>query len=446
MAPIRTIRGGKPALVALMLAMALGLVACQPSQTPSTTARPTAPADFSGHLTLGHFFTGDDADAVQATVDSFESLYTNVTVSVIPGLDDDELRSAITAGRNMDVAITYSSDQIGPLCSSGTFNDLTPYIQADNIDMGQIPSIVASYTQFGGSQCALPMLTDATGLYYNKALFDAAGIAGPPKTLDELAADAKALTTHNKDGSIKTLGFMPLVGYYETNQSNLAAMAGAKWLNSDGTSAIGSDTAWTMILQWQKKLIDDLGGFKALDNWMALAGDEFSPQNDFETGRLAMQFDGDWRVSMIADEAPSLTYGTSPLPTASPDFYGGGVIDGNIIGIPKGSTDPALAWELVKYLALNTDTQVQLANQLNSLPTINSAATSLSLEVSPQYQVFLDVLRNAHSVTEPRTTSGTQYADIMATFMQNWQSGLVSNLADGLADVDQEINSALSQG
>ena len=33
-----------------------------------------------------------------------------------------------------------------------------------------------SYTSFEGKQCALPMLTDAYGLYYNTDMFAEAGI------------------------------------------------------------------------------------------------------------------------------------------------------------------------------------------------------------------------------------------------------------------------------
>jgi len=436
------------ALVGLFVAAALALSACTPGQTPSATApHMSSPADYQGNITLWHFFTDKDADAVQRAVDAFISVYPQVSVTVKVAQDDDAMRAAIADGQNIDVVISYSSDQIGPLCSTGALRDLAPFIQDDSLDMNQIPSVVQSYTQFAGSQCALPMLTDATGLFYNKTLLQRAGINNPPKNLDELAADAKALTTHNKDGSIKTLGFMPLVGYYETNQSNLAAMAGAKWLNNDNTaSAVGTDPAWAAILRWQNQLIEDLGGFKALDKWMAGAGDEFSPDNDFETGRLAMQIDGDYRLSMIQNDTPDLDYGTAPLPTTTPDLYGTGVIDGNIIGIPKGSLNPQLAWQLVKYLAMDTNTQLQLSDALHSLPTTNDALAKQSLTASPQYQTFLNVLGNPNAVTEPRTVIGTSYADIMAVFIQGWQSGSQTNLAAGLADVDQQINQRLASG
>src|SRR3712207_8131013 len=47
------------------------------------------------------------------------------------------------------------------------------------------PKPLLEYTQFEGKRCALPILNDAYGLYYNKDMFKAKGIAGPPKTLTE---------------------------------------------------------------------------------------------------------------------------------------------------------------------------------------------------------------------------------------------------------------------
>jgi len=402
----------------------------------------------SNGLTVWHFFTDREADVIQSAIDGFTTANPDIKVTVQAGQDDDKMRQAIAANQAIDVGISYSSDQIGPLCSTGAFIDLGPYIQKDNIDLSQIPDVVRSYTAFNGVQCALPMLADVTGLYYNKDMLAAAGISGPPKSLDELAADAVALTTYNPDGSIDQLGFNPLTSYYETNASNYAIMAGAKWLNpGNTTSAIGSDPNWTTLLNWQQNLINALGGYQKLADWSAASGDEFSDQMDFEIGRVAMVIDGEWRTAFIAsdsDQSKALNYGTAPLPVLNPSDYGAGLIDGNLIGIPKGSKNPDQAWELVKYLALDTDAQVAMGNGLKNVPTIESAVTSPNLEKDANYQTFLDAFVNPKSGTEPRTIVGTEYLDLMATFIQSWESGDVTDLASGLADVDQQINSAIA--
>src|SRR5947207_344932 len=78
-----------------------------------------------------------------------------------------------------------------------------------------------------------PFTARAYGLYYNQALLPKAGITAPPKTVDELAADAKKLTTRNHDGSLKVVGFDPLMGWYENAPVHWGPMWGATWMNGD---------------------------------------------------------------------------------------------------------------------------------------------------------------------------------------------------------------------
>ena len=73
----------------------------------------------------------------------------------------------------------------GIYCHLGGWIDLEPYLKRDKIDMNQFPSATRYYTQYQGKRCALPLLADVYGFYYNKALFAAAGLKGPPKTLAE---------------------------------------------------------------------------------------------------------------------------------------------------------------------------------------------------------------------------------------------------------------------
>jgi len=69
-----------------------------------------------------------------------------------------------------------------------------PVPEEDKIDLSQFPKTSLYYTQYKGKRCALPLLADSYGLYYNKAMFAKAGIKRPPRTMTELTADAKKLT------------------------------------------------------------------------------------------------------------------------------------------------------------------------------------------------------------------------------------------------------------
>lgn len=409
------------------------------------TAAASAPTTVSGTVEFWHFFTDREAATIQSVVDDFEKANPGVKVDVKSGQDDQKMRQAISAGEAIDVGMSYSTDQVGPLCSSGDFADLSSFIARDKVDLTQIPDTVLGYTSYKGVRCTMPALADVYGLYYNKDLLAAAGYTAPPKTLDELSDMAVKLTTYNADGSIKQLGFMPLLGYYENAEAHWAPAADAKWLNHDGTSAIGSSPGWNAILEWQKDLIDRLGGYKKLAAFQAALGQEFSAENDFQTGKVAMNVDGEYRTAFIADQAPKLNYGTAPMPSAKgyEDSYGAGYITGNIMGIGKGAKNPEAAWALIKYLTMNKDAQVKLANGIKNAPTLHDAIVSPDLQVSPQFKTFLDIFENPKSSTTPPSGIGAEYQTIFGTHTAKWQQGDVTDLPGMLKTVDGEIDAAV---
>lgn len=427
----------------IAIAAATTLAAC--SGPSAQDISPTAPAHLEGTVSLWHFFSDREADVIQSVVDDFEAANPDVTVEVHSGQDDEKLQKAISAGNNVDVGISYSTDIVGAFCSSGAFRDLGPYIERDGVDIGQFSETTASYTQFEGTRCALPVLADAYGLYVNDDLLAEAGYDHAPQTMEELEEMALAMTTYNTDGSIDVLGFNPLMGYYENTPTNWAMTVGATWLKADGTSNISSDPGWAEILEWQKDFVDAIG-YDKLQAYSAGMGQEFSADNAFQTGKLAMNFDGEYRTAFIADQAPDLNYSTAPIPTlaAHSDSYGGGYVTGNIGGIAKNSKNPELAWALLEYLTTDTGAVVKLSNGLKNAPTIASALESPDLEVSPQFQTFLDIMQNPNSKTTPPSKVGAGYQQAMGDYWQKYQQGDGGDLADGLTGVDKAINDSLA--
>ncbi|MBU4213484.1 MAG: extracellular solute-binding protein, partial [Actinobacteria bacterium] len=301
---MRSVRRHRHALPAAAgVAAALVLAGCSSSGgTSSDAIASAAPTHLTGTVSLWHFFTDREADVVQQAVDEFEAANPDVTVDVHSGQDDEKLQKAISAGDTVDVGISYSTDIVGNFCSTGAFRDLTPYIERDGVDLTQFSDTVRSYTEYQGTRCTMPLLQDVYGLYYNKALLAAAGYTEAPKTLSELEAMADTLTTFNDDGSIATLGFNPLQGWYENAASHYGPAAGASWLKDDGTSAIGTDPAWTELIEWQNAYVQKIG-YDKLKAFSAASGQEFSADNDFQTGRVAMNLDGEYRTAFIADQA-----------------------------------------------------------------------------------------------------------------------------------------------
>jgi multiple sugar transport system substrate-binding protein len=260
----------------------------------------------------------------------------------------------------------------------------------------------------------------------------------------ELTADAKKLTKLNPDGSIKTLGLDPLIGFYENVPERWVTSWGAQWLDGSNHSELARQPGWAQWLRWQKQLVDWIG-YKKLVRFQAGLGDEFSASNAFEAGKLAMNLDGEWRVAFIQAEHPSLDYGTAPMPVASPRLYGSGYINGTIIGIPKNGKHESEAWDLVRYLTTNTHALAELSNGLRNVPSTQASLTSKELTPDRHFATFLRIFGNPHSSTSPITAAGVSYTNAVQSFATKWQAGKVKNLSSGLSKLDAQLDAMVKQ-
>jgi multiple sugar transport system substrate-binding protein len=419
------------------------------SSGASKSSGGSAPAAYDGKpvtISFWNPFTDRQLAVMNSVIAGFHKLYPNITVKSRGAVTDDNIVAAIRSGSPPDLTMSQSSDNLGQYCGSGAWINLGPYIARDHVDLGVMPSAVLDYTQFNGDRCALPDLADAYGLYYNKAMFAKAGITSPPKTFAELTQDAKKLTVFNPDGSIKVAGFVPTSSFYENAAAHYAPLWNAHW-DENGQSSLATDPHWAAYLRWEKQLIDFYGASK-LTRFLAGAGNEFSASNDFETGRIAMNLDGEWRVQFINTDHAKIQYGTAPAPVdpSQQNLYGGGYTTGNVLGIPKGAAHPAAAWLLAKYLAFNNSAIVHFADGLGNVPTITSALSNPTLVHIPLFNTFLKIFANPNTATDPITAIGSANQEMVQSFQTKWEDGSIptSGLASALKGVDSQIKAQVA--
>ena len=424
--------------VILLASLVLGTTASARVDAPAATSATT--------LTVWVGWSARELSEFKKVAAEYDRKNAAVEVKVVGGINDDKIIAALRGGNAPDVVSSFTSSNVGIYCPSGGWIDLAPYMKKDGIKTSLFPASTMYYTQYQGKRCALPLLADVYGFYYNKAIFKAAGIKGPPKTLGELTAIAKKLTTKNADGSLKVVGYNPFFGFYQNTAGAYQPSANAKWFDGQGKSSLSRDAQWSKLLRWQKSLID-FYGHKNLVKWNAGAGDEFSASHAFETGKLAMMMDGEWRVAFIAAEHPELQYGTAPMPVESSQLsrYGSGYINGTIIGIPKSAKNKDASWAFVKYMTTNSHALAQFSNGIRNVPSTTAAAKSKELKPDANFATFTRIFANPNSQTTPITSAGSAYLDTFANFLAKWQSGKVSNLQKGLQDVDKQIDAKLKQ-
>ena len=312
----------------------------------------------------------------------------------------------------------------------------------DNVDLNKIPSTVRSYTEFHGKRCAMPFLADAYGLYYNKDMFAEGRHRAPPKTLGELTEDAKKLTVrkrrrHHREGRLPAAVRL------------LRELAGAP--GPGGRREVAHRRRQVRdrhrpgleeLLTWQKDLVDWYG-YKNLEKFRAGLGDEFSADNAFQKGQVAMNVDGEYRIAFLKDQAPEAQVrhradaGRRPQATATAPATSPATSS----GISKNAKNPEAAWALIKYLTTDTDAIVKLANGIKNVPTTTdalAAARTCRSTRSSRCSSTSSTTRASRPRRRARPARRTRRRS--ASSCVSWQSGSVKDLDAGLADVDKQIN------
>src|SRR3954451_17838265 len=428
-------------------ALALAVAGCGGGGGSKPSAQ-TSSARSGGPVTLKVWvgWSQRELSVFKGVVADYHKLHPNVTLDVTGGINDNKIVAAIRAGSAPDVVSSFNSYNVGVYCGTGGWIDLDPFLKKSGISTSDFPAATNYYTQYGGKKCALPLLSDTYGLYYNKDLFNKAGISSPPKTMSELLADAKKLTVKTPDGSLKQVGIDPFIGFYENVPERWIQSYGGKYIDGQGKAILSKQPVWTQWLQWQKALVD-FYGYKNLVRFQAGLGDEFSPSNAFEVGKVAMNLDGEWRVAFIQDEHPKLDYATAPMPVddAHPELYGSGYINGTIVGIPRNGKHTADAWDLVKWLTTDTSALAKLSNGLRNVPSTTKSTTSPELTADEHFAPFLKIFAHPKSGTSPIMASGVSYTNLVQSFATKWQGGAYSDLQSSLIDLDKQLDAQVAQ-
>ncbi|WP_136055957.1 extracellular solute-binding protein [Microbacterium sp. K24] len=433
----------RPAALAAIAVAALALTACGTGSGPADGGEGGPDDKTPITLSLWSFFTDREEGVIDARLDAFEEKYPWITVDHTGGQNDDTLLQAVRGNTAPDVALSGNSEAVASYCSTGVFQNLEDRIAKSDADIDSILSSTQAYTSYDDERCALPVMADVYGLYFNQDMLDAAGVE-VPTTWDELTEAAKKLTVRNADGSIQVAGFVPLLDFQENNVATFTPGWDLTWYDDEGKAAMASDPQWAEMLEWQKELIDWYG-YDDLQAYVAGLGAEFSAENPLHTGRLAMAVDGEWRVAFIDDQAPDLNYGTAPIPTVDEASYGGGTISGTTVGIPRGSKHSDAAWLLAEYLATDTDNLVDLTLELRNVPTTTAALEDESIRTIDQFNVMLDIAGNENTRSIPGTPAGAAPRELIGQWLQGWQAGDEKDLEAGLAGVAKQIDSQISQ-
>jgi len=382
-------------LFSLILVAGLLLAACgggaatqEPGPADEASSGVVAPVE----ITYMMWGAPEELEVWQQVVDDFQAANPGVKVKVEVSDWDSywtKLNTLVAGGSPPDI---FAMD--APLYldwqSRGALLNLKPYIdQSPGFLDGFYPQTLKAY-QLADGYYGLPRDFQTVVVFYNKEMFDAAGVAypSPDWTYDDLRETAKKLTVdQDGDGKTDQYGFYADLWDMELFWSEAIWAFGGEIVNAEHTQTLigepNARPAWELI----DAMVKD-GSIPS----PATAGEYGDDM--FQAKVAAMTPIGHWAVPGYV--GAGILMGVAPMPVGP----GGRATSVNSAGfvLSKDSKNPDAAWEFVQF-ALSEAGQKRLAELGFAIPVLQSVANGPSFLDQPgdlDQKLFLDALEYAH--------------------------------------------------
>lgn len=376
---------------------------------------------------------GDDAVHLQSLFDRF-SQSSGIPVRVTTRVSSDDLLEALMGDAQPDLVILSSSDLVASYDEQGLVEPLDRWIEATGIDLEEFyPAPLEQCKGLDGAHLCLPWGCDIDALYWNKDLFEAAGLdpERPPQTMEEMVEYADKLTIRDEKGELSQVGFIP--DFSRSHAELYVRMFGGAFYGDDGAGLEVNSQAMIEAFAWQQQFYRSYGP-EELKDFVAsftpymssrhpmYAGRRMScqqchrsapiqnkriPDAGFHEGRIAMMVNGQWQAGLnaLSGEASQGNYGVAPFPPPSghQERANTAVVHGPVVLIPEGATDKEAAANLLAWM-MSPEILVEAAYANSLLPTSLTSAQDPRFPQISNYEVFMDLMAHPnakHTVTTP---------------------------------------------
>lgn len=391
--------------VLLCLVMVLSMAACR--------GKKDASGDGPVSIRLATFQVGVNSSApwFSSVIEAFNQEYDGkikLEIEEIPGDQAyvDKMKTYISMKDMPDLVFTGGYNLMDDALAANAIVDLTPYFEADQEFASRFFDDDIAYNSRDGKIYAMPVERQPVTYFYNKALFEKAGITAPAATWDEFMQQLEKL---------KTAGITPVS--MDTLDS---AWLSSLWLNSMVGTLSPESNAW--MNQAMPKDYNSPDFIKAADmiqkmllNYTtkdALGGKYENGANNFLNGNTAMIANGPWMISDFQAKGDDFVanIGTALYPE-------GGIFSGSMPGYLVGSKDKAHADAAVEFLKFisNEDMQGKMAEMYSAIPANKNV--EISQEVIDQNPLLGEIIKLQSEATT-----------VYGNYQSLWYSNVVTEL------------------
>ena len=387
-------------------------------------------------ISFWHSMGGVNGQAIDTLVKKFndENEYGITVKAQYQGEYDDslnKLKSAQIGNMGADLVQVY---EIGSrfMIESGWITPMQQMIDADSYDLSQIEPNLAAYYTIDNQLYSMPFNSSTPIMYYNKEMFEKAGITEIPDSLEGIEAVGEKLLNEGGAGQVISLGiygwfFEQFIGKqgleYANNGNGRTEAATAVAFDSNGVAA-NILTAWKSL--YDKGYAPNVG--KGGDAGLA----------DFSAGKSAITLGSTASLKQILQDVNGkFEVGTAYFPKVKSTDEGGVSIGGaSLWALNNNDAKKTRAtWEFVKFL-ISPESQAYWNAQTGYFPVTTAAQEEPvfkeNVEKYPQFQTAIDQLHD----------SSPKYVGALLSVFPEARATVeseIENLLNGNADVKTAV-------
>ena len=355
-----------------MTAVLFGLTACGNKQEAASKEGKTT-------IRFASWDTADDVDAQQKMVDKFNEEHPDIQVVLEAyGSDfDTKISASMGSGDAPDVMYMWNY----PAYHEG-LEPLDSYIEKEGEEYKKnFYSTLWNYNSYDGQIYGLPVGFTTHCVYYNKDLFEKAGVEEPKDgwTWEDLEEKAKKI---NEATGVKGFSFSMKPDPYDYEM----------YLWSNGTAYCDKEGKMEGYINSDKaletyKMFQDM----AKDGYAVAT--EKSGSDEFESGQTAMFVYGAWAVKKYTEAG--VNFGLAKLPSFGME-KSASILSSSGVAIAKSSKNKEAAWEFVKYWTDDENNKSRIGTEF---PVLVSVVESEKILDKPEYAPFYAMLDQSGEYT-----------------------------------------------
>lgn len=410
------------------------------SPAPVALAAPARQSGKPVKLRLQNWFSDTDMQDWQIGLNMVKAMYPNIEIALeFAPYEETVTRTLVgaTAGDLPDL-IMCSTDHTPSLTTSGVLMDLNPYIEQDgNINPDEFAKGVAQGFNMWGRWWGFPYDVSTFGIYYNKEMFDAAGVTHPPAfgetpwTWDQFVEAATKLTKPNGEQWGVWWSGDPWNQYLA---SNFIYGAGGRNFDDDLRRCIIHSEEAAAGLQF---MVDLIHKHKVAPTPAETAGGDI---NYFESGLSAMMLDGQWALGQTT-RAVDFPFDISYFPLGKEKRV---VTGGSGFAMSATAAHPEEAWQWLKAFTSTEVLAAMIGDTGRGIPARLSATKSyIDAASTKNAAIFVEELD--YSFNDRSVLGFPEFLDSFARNVEPVFNTGEGSILDGLTKVEADANAVLDQ-